>query len=316
MNDVCLCCGKKLEKGEVDWHKKCIKKFFGIESLPIINVEEFSNLFLDSPKNQSIVPGVQKKISLHLKKEGKTSRLTIVDYPSGYILKPISNQYENLPENEWLTMHLANLCKVETVPFALIRLNNNSLAYITKRIDREGKNKIPMEDFCQLGGNLTEDKYHSSYEQVGKILSKYSSNIGLDYFKLFDIILFSFIVGNSDMHLKNFSIYKKNGKYILSPAYDLLNTIILTNDLEELALTLEGKKSNLKKENFINLAKKYELSNTQIRNIFNQYEKNYDKIINKINTSFLDDAMKRSYINLVKKRFNQLAFINFQQKFN
>ena len=316
MNDICLCCGKKLEKGEVDWHKKCIKKFFGIESLPIINVEEFSNLFLDSPTNQSIVPGVQKKISLHLKKEGKTSRLTIVDYPSGYILKPISNQYENLPENEWLTMHLANLCKVETVPFALIRLNNNSLAYITKRIDREGKNKIPMEDFCQLGGNLTEDKYHSSYEQVGKILSKYSSNIGLDYFKLFDIILFSFIVGNSDMHLKNFSIYKKNGKYILSPAYDLLNTIILTNDLEELALTLEGKKSNLKKENFINLAKKYELSNTQIRNIFNQYEKNYDKIINKINTSFLDDAMKRSYINLVKKRFNQLAFINFQQKFN
>lgn len=302
----CLCCGKPLLDNETDWHKSCIKSFFGTVTLPTIDNENFESIFLDSKNKEAIITGVQKKLSLTLKKNGKNSRLTLVDYPSGYILKPASNQFKQLPENEWLTMYLANLCNLETIPFALIRLNDKSLAYITKRIDRKGYNKIAMEDFCQLGEVLTENKYRSSYEKVGRILEKYSDNIGVDYYKLFNIILFSFIVGNSDMHLKNFSLYQKKGKYIFSPSYDLVNTLIIKEDSEEVALTLEGKKRNLNKVNFFNLAKKYHLNETQVNRIFNNFERKYKLILDTINNSMLDKSLRDSYIKIVDDRYKRL----------
>jgi serine/threonine-protein kinase HipA len=302
----CLCCGKALNSNETEWHQSCIKKFFGTDKLPSIDLSNIASLFLKSKGKESVITGVQKKVSLHLYKERDSSRLTVIGYPSGYILKPQSDDFEQLPENEWLTMHLANICNIDTVPFGLLRLEDNSIAYITKRIDRKGKNKIAMEDFCQLGGTPTENKYKSSYEKVGKILSTYTDNIGLDYYKLFNIILFSFIVGNSDMHLKNFSLIKKNKNYILSPAYDLLNTLIITEDDEELALSIDGKKSNLNKKNLKYLAKRYSLNEIQIDRIFNNFEKKHDLILETINDSFLNEYMKMEYIKIIENRYSRL----------
>jgi len=302
----CLCCGNELLPEEIDWHKSCIKKFFGTNTLPFINIKEFSNIFLDSKNKEAVITGVQKKVSLHLERSGENSRLTFINYPSGYILKPPSSEYEQLPENEWLTMKLANLCNIETVPFGLIRLEDKTLAYITKRIDRIGKKKVDMEDFCQLGEILTEGKYKSSYEKVGKILYQFSDNTGFDYYKLFNIILFSFIVGNSDMHLNNFSLYKKNGNYILSPAYDLLNTLIITENNEELALSLEGKKREFTKDNFIYLANCYKLTELQTIRIFNKYEKSYSLLIKTINNSFLNKNLKEDYINIINDKYKRL----------
>jgi serine/threonine-protein kinase HipA len=302
----CLCCGKPLNQGESDWHQSCIKSFFGTKTMPSIDISEFPKLFLDSKNKEAIVTGVQKKLSLHLHKSGNDHRLTIVDYPSGYILKPSSDEYHQLPENEWLTMHLANICNIETVPYGLIKLEDNSLAYITKRIDRKGNKKIAMEDFCQLGEVQTENKYKSSYEMVGKILGKYSDNIGLDYYKLFNVILFSFLVGNSDMHLKNFSIYKNKGKHIFSPSYDLLNTLIITEDTDEIALSIAGKKSNINKKNLLYLADRYHLNNIQVDTIFNNYLKKKPVIINAINDSFLDKSLKNKYIEIIEDRYKRL----------
>jgi serine/threonine-protein kinase HipA len=231
----------------------------------------------------------------------------MVNYPSGYILKPSSDKFNQLPENEWLTMHLANICDLETVPFGLIRLEDRSLAYITKRIDRKGKKKIAMEDFCQLGESLTENKYRSSCEKLGKILKQYSENIGLDYYKLFNVILFSFIVGNSDIHLKNFSLYQKNGKYIFSPSYDLVNTLLLiTEDKEELALSIDGRKSHLTRKNFINLAVRYHLNESQVTRIFNNFQQKHPLITDAINNSFLDEPSKSAYKNIVNNRYERL----------
>ncbi len=302
----CLCCGKTISNNEGTWHKSCIKRFFGTESLPNFNLKELSNLFSDYQSPESIVPGVQKKVSLYLKKEGNKSLLTTKGYPSSYILKLSSDNYPQMVENEYLTMSLAKLCNIETVDFGLIKLVDGSFAYITKRIDRDGKKKIAMEDFCQLGEVLTENKYHSSYENVGKILAKYSDNIGLDYYKLFNIVLFSFIVGNSDMHLKNFSLYEKQGKYILAPSYDLINTLIITDDREELALPIEGKKLKFKKNNFINLANRYNLNSVQITRIFDNFEKKYPILIETINNSFLEDSLKKLYINIIDDRYERL----------
>ncbi|MGD1818457.1 MAG: HipA domain-containing protein [Pleomorphochaeta sp.] len=303
----CLCCGKPLLNNELDWHKSCIKKFFGTTELPIIDTKQFSNIFSDIKSKESVITGVQKKISLHLDKNKNNPRLTIVNYPSGYILKPNSKDYPDMIENEYLTMHLANICNIETVPFGLIKLEDNTRAYITKRIDRIGKKKLAMEDFCQLGEFLTEQKYNSSYEKIGNILNKYSDNIGLDSYKLFNIILFSFIVGNSDMHLKNFSLYEKDDRYILAPSYDLLNTlIIIPEDKEELALTLNGKKNKLKIKDFIYLAQKYNLNKIQIERIFNNFQKKYSILIEAINESLLTKESKTNYINLVNDRYHRL----------
>lgn len=306
MINKCLCCNKKLDSKDSIWHDSCIKKFFNTTTLPKVDLKNYRYIYLNNNDNNSIITGVQKKLSLHLEKSKTEPRLTLINYPSGYILKPNNSAYPYLSQNEYLTMHLAKLCMIDTVPFGLIKLEDESLSYITKRIDRINNKKIAMEDFCQLGNVLTEQKYKSSYERVGKILATFSDNIGLDLYKLYNLILFSFIVGNSDMHLKNFSLYKNKGKYILTPSYDLLNTIIETGDSEELALSIDGKKNNLNKTNFLNLAKKYNLTSVQVDRIFKFYKNKYQQIIKEIDESLLPEEKKIKYKDIINERYNRL----------
>ena len=212
----CLCCGKALrttsqnsEQAIHGWHTACIKAFFGTSKFPDIDVSKnvLNQLALDSTNKGYTVPGVQKKLSLHLSNDGEP-RLTLVNYPTRYILNPQTEEYTALPEMEYLVMKMAEASGIKNVPYALLRLpsQNNVFAYITKRIDRAANQMLAMEDFCQLDGRLTEDKYRGSYERCGKIIAKYSSEDGLDLAELFFRIIFSFAVGNSDMHLKNFSL--------------------------------------------------------------------------------------------------------------
>lgn len=165
---------------------------------------------------------------MHLISENKSPKLTIVNFPTGYILKPQVPQYETLPEAEHLVMSMADITGISTVPHALIG-NNGNYAYITKRADRimntDRTAMLAMEDFCQLDLRLTQDKYKGSYERCAKVIERYSSRVGFDMTELFMRLVFSFVTGNSDMHLKNFSLIEtaeKSGEYVLSPAYDLL----------------------------------------------------------------------------------------------
>ncbi len=223
----CLCCGKPLRaREEGNWHKSCIKRFFGTTKLPEIEMDEstLQTLAEETTNKGFTVPGVQKKLSLHLVSDSRKPRLTLVNYPTGYILKPQVTEFEALPESEQLVMTMADAAGIATVPHALIS-GSAGLAYITKRVDRrlcgEKVEMLAMEDFCQLDLRLTEDKYRGSYVRCAKIITRYSSRVGIDMAEFYLRLVFSFLVGNSDMHLKNFSLIETAegaGEYVLSPA--------------------------------------------------------------------------------------------------
>ena len=316
----CLCCGKPIietaseQEKATQWHNRCVKRFFGTKTLPDIEVSEevLEQLAIESTNKGLTVPGVQKKMSLHLDNSGATPRLTLVNYPTGYILKPQTKEYPCLPEAEYLVMQMAEKAKIKTVPHAIIRIKaqDNALAYITKRIDRRDGKMLAMEDFCQLDGRLTEDKYKGSYERCAKIIRKYSSRAGLDITELFIRVVFSFIVGNSDMHLKNFSLIEtdeNSGSYILSDAYDMLpvNTINPA-DTEQTALTLNGKKRNLHRNDFLKFADACQIDRAVAGKIIDRMKGYESEFIRETEQSYLTDELKESLIALMKDRINSI----------
>ena len=247
----CLYCYRQLDNGEKDFHAKCAKKFFGTEKVPVLDYtcEDLERLAIQAIKVQTSLTGVQPKLSLHLNEHDGSQRLTIVGLWGGFICKPQTLQFELMPETEDLTMHLAELARIDVVPHTLMRIADNSLCYLTKRVDRlSNGEKVAMEDMCQLTERQTEHKYKSSYERIAKAIVQYSSMPKMDVTNFFEVILFSWITGNNDMHLKNFSLYStKPVNYILTPAYDLLSTkLVLPADSEELALTLNGKEKKIR----------------------------------------------------------------------
>jgi serine/threonine-protein kinase HipA len=270
-------------------------------------------LALKVVRSHMAVTGVQPKISLGLSPgtgKNEPKRFTIVGLWGGYILKPPTQQYKQLPEVEDLTMHLADIAKIRVVPHSLIRLQSGNLAYLTKRIDRDKKNKLHMEDMCQITERLTEDKYHGSYEQVAKAILKHSANPGLDVINFFEQVLFSFLTGNADMHLKNFSLIRQPGiGNILSPAYDMVATVLVNPaDDEDMALTLSGKKKKINHKDFSIAFTSLNLDGKQQENIFKKMEKAKDKWMEFIDISFLNNYFKTSYKDIIRDRFSRLRF--------
>ncbi len=312
----CLYCYQPLEQGQTDFHPQCSKKLFGTTTPPELpyTKDDIESLALQVVRSQVTVTGVQPKLSVDLEKEANgKKRFTIVGLWGKYILKPQTELYVNLPENEDLTMHLATMVNIKTVPHSLIRFKDGSLAYITKRIDRDKKKgKIPMEDMCQLTEKLTEQKYKGSHEQIAKIIMLHSAYPVLDLLTYFEVLLFCYLTGNADMHLKNFSLYKPANEYILAPAYDLLSTkLVLPDDKDELALTLNAKKRKLKKSDFNNLLNTYKIDEKVIENIYEKYRKIVPQWLNFIDTSFLPQQMKEEYKSIINKRKSILDLSNF-----
>lgn len=309
----CLYCYKPLKENQVDFHPTCSKKIFNTKVVPVLDYSEDQMLELANQviKSQIAVTGVQPKLSLEIAKNpdnNKERRFTIVGLWGGYILKPPTKQFANLPELEDLTMNLASISKINTVPHSLIRLNNGKLAYITRRIDRENGNKIHMEDMCQLTERLTEYKYKGSYEQIGKAILKYSSNPGLDLINFFEQVVFSFLTGNADMHLKNFSLINNpHLGYVLTPAYDMLSTaLVMPEDDEDLALTLNAKKKKLKRKDFLSAFNLFEIPEKTQNNIFVKFEKSIPSWYKTIEISFLPPEMKEAYKQLIQDRAKRI----------
>lgn len=312
----CLYCYQPLEQGQTDFHPQCSKKLFGTTTPPELpyTKDDIESLALQVVRSQVTVTGVQPKLSVDLEKEANgKKRFTIVGLWGKYILKPQTELYVNLPENEDLTMHLATMVNIKTVPHSLIRFKDGSLAYITKRIDRDKKKgKIPMEDMCQLTEKLTEQKYKGSHEQIAKIIMLHSAYPVLDLLTYFEVLLFCYLTGNADMHLKNFSLYKPANEYILAPAYDLLSTkLVLPDDKDELALTLNARKRKLKKSDFNHLLNTYKIDEKVIENIYEKYRKIVPQWLNFIDTSFLPQQMKEEYKSIIIKRKSILDLSNF-----
>jgi len=306
----CLYCYQKLEEGQKDFHPYCAHKFFGTREAPLLEYrhEDLDRLAEQVIRAQTSLTGVQPKLSLNLSKHEGSNRLTIVGLWGDYIFKPQTEDYPQLPENEDLTMHLAEAAKINVVPHTLIRLADGRLGYITKRIDRiKNGEKIDMEDMCQLTLHPTEYKYKGSYEQIAKTIVQYSGTPKLDLTNYMQLLLFCFVTGNNDMHLKNFSLYRPSKDYQLTPAYDLLNVAIANpNDKEELALPLSGRKTKLRLDNFLNAAKIMGLEENVVMRLITGLHKAFPKWQTIISNSFLSEEIKEKYEILIVSRLERL----------
>ncbi len=309
----CLYCYQELKPGQKDFHPACARRFFGSGGVPVLpysrqNINELAREVIES---HTTVTGVQPKLSMDINRGGRDEpdRLTIVGLWGRYILKPKSDTYPWLPEDEDLTMHLATLARIQVVPHALIRFSDGELTYITRRIDRDDDGrKYLMEDACQLSERLASDKYKSSYENVGKLIRSYSSMPQLDVVNYWEVVVFSWLTGNSDMHLKNFSLFCRiPGLYTLTPAYDLLNVHLLFDDPEELALTLDGRKRKINRQNFVNAMRTTGLDDKVIDNIFAKFQKLQSHWEAFIDQSFLPQELCERYKAEIAARLAILA---------
>lgn len=303
----CLYCYQLLEAGQIDFHSSCSRKMFGSTTPPELpySEEDISKLALQLIQQRISVTGVQPKLSLDITSGKEPKKLTIVGLWGNYILKPPSNVYPGLPENEDMVMHLATLCGIRTIPHSLVRLKSGSLAYITKRIDRSKSGKLHMEDMCQLTERMTEHKYSGSHEQIAKAILKHSANPVLDVINFYELTLFCYLTGNADMHLKNFSLIDEPGiGYHLSPAYDLLCTAVANPaDKEELALTLNGRKRKITVSDFKKAMTQAHISTKVMDGIFSKYkDRHIPAMLKFIGTCFLPDELKHQVKDLIKSR--------------
>jgi serine/threonine-protein kinase HipA len=255
------------------------------------------------------IPGIQPKLIAKL--NIKNSRFDITNKNGTYILKPQHELYKQAPENEDLTMRLAKTCGIEVPLHGLVYTRDDKLCYFIKRFDRYNRSKkISVEDFAQLSGNDRDTKYNYSMEKVVGILDKYTSFPVLEKSELFLRLIVNYILGNEDMHLKNYSLIVKNNKVTLSPAYDLINsTLALGTPKEEIALSINGRKNNLRRKDFIDYYAKERLNlnsniiEKQLNKII-QAKKSWEDIINK---SFLTDDNKQKYLDIINSKSSVLG---------
>lgn len=312
MNKRCLSCYELLKKDEIDYHDRCCRRFFGQNQAPQWNWDA-SGIEMHAREllNQKwAIPGVQPKLSVDWNQRKQANpRMTLIGMVGNYILKLPTPTYPFLPEVEDITMHLARIARIDVVPHTLIRMQSGELAYLTKRIDRLKTGKLAMEDMCQLAGRLTEDKYKGSVEQIAKLILRYSANPGLDLVNFFEQVLFAYLTGNADMHLKNYSLIEyPNRGYVLSPAYDLVSTYLVnSSDDEELALTIHGKKKRLKRSDFLHVLASFGLDVKQQSNIFSKFERVLPLWNDHICVSFLSAEMQQKYIDLIRKRWESIS---------
>ena len=312
----CLYCYHELEEGLVDFHPGCARKFFGSKTAPILpytrnNMAELARQVI---RASTSVTGVQAKMSLNVNRGGKNepAKFTIVGLWGKYIFKPQSTRYPHLPELEDLTMKMAEVAHIRTASHTLIRLADGELGYLSLRMDRGKKNeKTSMLDMCQLTNRLTEHKYYGTYQQLAETIKKYSSAPMLDVQRFWELVLFSWMTGNSDMHCKNFSLIDAgNGEYVLSPAYDLLAVLLADPaDTEEMAMSFSvgGKKSGFDRNTFMTAFVESGISVSRSEKMIEQMKTHLPKWKELISQSFLPEKMKADYCILLDKRNEALG---------
>ncbi len=292
----CLFCYK--DAGSAEHHVSCCKKFFGIGTMPVLELNDqiIKELAETTISRHIAITGVQPKLSVTLEKAATNHRLTIVGLWGQYILKPQHHEIKEMPQIEDLTMHLAEYFGINTCGHCLMKSSGGGLVYIAKRFDRINNSKIHMEDFCQLSDLLTENKYKGSYERMGKLILQHCTNAGFDALRYFELLLFCYLTGNNDMHLKNFSVLYRPGGIDFSPAYDLLNVnIINPKDQEDMALMLNGRKKKIKLRDFDALAMVLGIPPKVVGNTYKKFQQGNAGVQELIDSSFLSQQMKTDY---------------------
>jgi serine/threonine-protein kinase HipA len=293
--------------GEQKYSERGLKllspRLTALHDFPYDKSEQVKEAFSRAAKMS--IQGVQPKLSVQL--NVAKSIFEITDVGGTFIIKPQNNLYAELPENEDLTMRLAATVGIEIPLHGMVYSKDGSRSYFIKRFDRlPKKKKVAVEDFAQLTEQTRETKYSSSMEKVATVLDQFCTFPLIEKQKLFRLTTFNFLCGNEDMHLKNFSLIRRNGKIELSPAYDLLNTTIaLHNPQEELALPLAGWKSKITKQNLIDYFARERLGLTPviIEKTLQEIELQKMHWYKLIQMSFLSEEMKKKYIDLVSLRW-------------
>lgn len=311
----CLLCYQELEEGQVDFHPACARKIFGSDAAPILpytrdNMSELARMVI---RTSASVTGVQAKMSLDVNRGGKNepAKFTIVGLWGKFIFKPQSGKYPCLPELEDLTMKMAESAHIRTARHTLIRLADGELGYLTLRMDRGPKGeKISMLDMCQLSNRLTEHKYYGTYLQLAETIKKYSSAPMLDVQRFWEVVLFSWITGNSDMHCKNFSLLDTGGgEYALAPAYDLLAVLLADpEDSEEMAMSFAvgGEKSGFDRSTFVTAFIQSGIPAAVANKMIERMKGHLPEWEKLIAQSFLPERLKADYCQLLNKRISQL----------
>ena len=281
-------------------------RLISLENLPFTAQEQRREAAIRAAKMS--IQGVQPKLSVRL--SVKHQCFEVVDQRGTFILKPPSDVFRQVPENEDLSMKMAAAFGIEVPLTGLVYAKDNSLSYFIKRFDRYGRNKKrPLEDFAQLTDNTRDTKYDGSMEKLLPVIEAHCTFPLVEKQKLFRRVLFCFITGNEDMHLKNFSLITRHDKVELSPAYDLLSTTVsMDGVMEELALPLGGKKRKISQELLFDYYGKERmlLSNKTLlaerRNLANKRV----ALEELVKISFLDVAMQARYLDLLAERYDRL----------
>jgi len=309
--DRCLIC-----YGESDqiYHVDCMMEVFGEKIIPYVDIDD---QILEALANKLLnkkltIPGVQKKLSLDLVEGSeKKFRMTMTDLWGRFIFKP-RGEPPHLPENEHLCLRLAKVAQIKVEKGALIPTRTGELGFVAARFDRSHKHdEFHQEDFCQILNKESFKKYNGSLEQVGKILKQKSDFPGDNIYRLYELSIFNFIIGNVDGHLKNFSLTYEDetgAKMLLSPAYDLISTdLYIHDDNEESALAINGKKNKLEAADFLSLAKNLGITLKTHNRIMDKFQKivpTWGKIIDK---SFIEDDKKEELKKLIRKKIKRLC---------
>jgi len=307
MRHFCLSCQTVGADHRHGYHAECAIKLFGTENPPVVR---FSTPEIVNEAQKMVgkisVSGVQPK--LFVAYDRKTCQLIVVEKGGEYILKPQTERFPMLPENENLCMNIASRCGTDAPAHGLISLADGRFAYLVKRFDRTDEGfKFQQEDFQQLLEN--DDKYDGSYERMANIIRKHSCNPAADLLKLYERAILFFVLGNGDAHLKNFSLIRtRSAGYGLSPAYDIVSSrLVLSEEREEMCLSIQGKRNRLSRRDFIRLSQNFGLTEEQSSHVSDRLKACQPEIEGMIKDSFLSEQFKSRFLEIFKERMKRIS---------
>lgn len=299
----CLCCQEPLE-GEERYHPRCLKKLFGTAWAPAIpfRVADMPSL-VEEAKGHISISGVQMKVSVRLNHERR--ELESVSTGGTHILKPEPDRFPQIPQNENLCMNIADAMEMRVPPHGLFAMADGRLAYLVKRFDRaEDGAKIPNETMFQILG--ATDKYTGSIEKIGRALRDHTANIGLDTVDLFERVILCFLIGNGDMHLKNWALLGAGKGIGLAPVYDFVSSRLYLKNEEDSALTIHAKKNKLTRSDFEALATSLRMDPKAMRHVLDRFERARDSINLLVAQSELRHDFRREFASIVSGRYKRL----------
>lgn len=304
MANRCLCCGHQTEESG-RYHAKCLKTLWGKAVAPKIPfaAKDLPEKVTTSADHMSI-SGVQAKALVRLSED--TSEVEFAPNGSTHILKPEPNEYPGLPAMENVCMTMAETLGMNVPPHGLFPMSDGRLCYIVKRFDRDDDGgKLQSETMYQLLGST--DKYKGSLEAVGKAIRAHAENVGLETIDFFERVLLCFIIGNGDMHLKNWAFLIRDKKAALAPVYDLVSSRVYFKNESDSALTINAKNNKLRRRDFESLANYLKIDSKASANSFERMKKAQEKLRELAIFSELNPSMRRDFEDAMAERFRRLT---------